>query len=545
MVASLFRRSARGEKMNRRDFLGVSVAAALAASRAGQAGQAASVADPGPGQTSLAASFDPTEKSLTELGAALQSGTATAASLTSSYLARIETLDRAGPSLNAVIATNPQALSIARDLDAERRAGRSRGPLHGIPILLKDNIETLDPLPTTAGSLALADAYHDADAPLVARLRSSGAVILGKANLSEWANFRSAHSVSGWSGVGGQTLNPYATRFNPSGSSSGPAAAAAASLCAGAIGTETDGSILQPSSCCGLVGFKPTVGVVSGAGIVPLSPRQDTAGPMTRSVLDAVLLLETIAEGRYENRPTRATLDGFRVRGLRIGVLPPSPSAHPEVLKRWTEWSRPLATEGAVLVDMESPKTFAQMGDIESTVLLWEFKAAINNYLRSLPARVASRTLADLIAFNRLHADKEMVLFGQDLFEDADKLGALTSPVYLKARDHLMTLADTNGLAHLFNKYRVDVLLAAGGGPAEPIDPVWGDRTDGGGSPSIASAAAVAGYPSVTVPAGFVRGLPVGVVLVAPRNHDGMLLQVAHAYERATLARRPPTYVSG
>ncbi len=528
--------------MNRRDFLGASAAAALAASRARAA---ASVADAPPGEASRAASFDPEEKSLTELGAALHSGAATAASLTRSYLARIQSLDRAGPCLNAVIATNPQALPIAQALDAELAAGRSRGPLHGIPILLKDNIETLDPLPTTAGSLALADAYHDADAPLVARLRAAGAVVLGKANLSEWANFRSAHSVSGWSGVGGQTLNPYATRFNPSGSSSGPAVAAAASLCAGAIGTETDGSILQPSSCCGLVGFKPTVGLVSAAGIVPLSPRQDSAGPMARSVPDAVLLLEAIAQAGYDNRPTRATLDGFRARGLRIGVLPPASSAHPEVLRRWSELSRPLASEGAVLVEVQPPKGFARMGDIESTVLLWEFKAAINDYLRRLPARVASRTLAQLIAFNRLHADQEMVSFGQDLFEAAEKLGALTSPAYLQARDHLMGLADTSGLALLFRHYRVEVLLAAGGGPAEPIDPVWGDRTDGGGSPAIASAAAVAGYPSVTVPAGFVRGLPVGVVLVAPRNHDGLLLHVAHGYERATRARRAPTYVTG
>lgn len=528
--------------MNRREFLGASVTASLAASHANEA---ALVAGAQPNEIALAEGFDPSEKSLNELGDALQTGAATAASLTFSYLARIESLDRSGPSLNAVIATNPLALSIARDLDAERRAGRNRGPLHGLPLLIKDNIETLDPLPTTAGSLALAKAYHEADAPLVARLRAAGAVILGKTNLSEWANFRSAHSVSGWSGVGGQTLNPYATRFNPSGSSSGSAAATAASLCAGAIGTETDGSVLEPSSRCGLVGFKPTVGLVSGIGVVPVTPRQDTVGPMARSVLDAALLLEAMAERGLDKRPTRESLEGFRVKGLRIGVLPPSPSAHPDAAKRWPEWHQPLAREGAVLVEIEPPKPFAQIDDAESAVLLWEFKAAINDYLRRLRGRAEVKTLTDLIAFNRAHAAQEMPFFGQDLFEDADKLGDLATPAYRQARNHLMNLADTAGLAKLVERYRVDVLLAMSGGPAELIDSIWGDRPDNGGWPSIASAAAIAGYPSLTVPAGFVHDLPVGVILVAPRYRDGTLLHVAHAYERATRARRPPTYVVG
>ena len=517
--------------MNRREFLAATAAASLISRIA--------AAEPAP-----AGEFNPEENSIAELGAALGNGATTSVSLTQAYLARIEKLDRAGPKLNSVLATNPKALSMAQELDAERRAGHVRGPLHGLPILIKDNIETLDPLPTTAGSLALAQAYHDTDAPLVGRLRAAGAVILGKTNLSEWANFRSAHSVSGWSAVGGQTLNPYATRFNPSGSSSGSAAAAAASLCAAAVGTETDGSILSPAARCGLVGFKPTVGRVSGAGVVPLSPRQDTAGPLARSTLDAAALFEAMAEGGFENPPSREDLGGFRVQGVRIGVLAPAPQAHPEAARRWAEWCQPLKAEGAVLIEVEPPKSFTQMEDAEPIVLMWEFKAAINDYLRGLAGRVGVKTLTDLIAFNRAHESEEMPYFGQDIFEDADKLGAITSPAYRQARDHLMKLADTAGLASVFEHHKVEVLLALGGGPPEPIDPVWGDRSDGGW-PTIASAAAVAGYPSLTVPAGLVRGLPVGAVFVAPRYHEGTLLKVGHAYERATRARRRPAYATG
>ena len=526
--------------MNRRKFLAVAAATSLTSRIAAATPPAAAGAD----QATAGGGFDPEEKSVAELGAALQSGAATSVSLTQAYLARIEKLDRAGPALNSVIATNPRALALAQALDAERRAGHVRGPLHGVPILIKDNIETLDPLPTTAGSLALAQAYHDTDAPLVARLRAAGAVILGKTNLSEWANFRSAHSVSGWSAVGGQTLNPYATRFNPSGSSSGSAAAAAASLCAAAVGTETDGSILSPAARCGLVGFKPTVGRVSGVGVVPLSPRQDTAGPLARSTLDAAALFEAMAEPGFENPPAATDLEGFRVQGVRIGLLAPSPQAHPEAARRWAEWYQPLQSEGAVLIEVEPPKSFTPLEDAEPIVLMWEFKAAINDYLQRLGGRVEVKTLADLIAFNRAHELKEMPLFGQDIFEDADKLGAITGPAYRQAREHLMKLADTQGLASLFEHHKVEVLLALGGGPPEPIDPVWGDRSDGGW-PTIASAAAVAGYPSLTVPAGLVRGLPVGAVFVAPRYHEGTLLKIGHAYERATRARRAPTYAAG
>ena len=530
--------------MKRRDFLGHTGVASLTLGLAGST-SAADSAQPSADETRLAANVDVVEKSFTELAAACAAGFASSASLTLAYLARIESLDRKGPTLRSVIATNPNALASARALDEERRAGRVRGPLHGLPILVKDNIETLDPLPTTAGSLALATARHDADAPLAARLRAAGAVVLGKANMSEWANFRSVHSVSGWSGVGGQTRNPYDVRRNPSGSSAGPAAAAAASLCAGAIGTETDGSVLAPASICGLVGMKPTHGLVSGVGVVPISPRQDTAGPMTRTVTDAALLLGAIAERPLDMAATPASLDGFRARGLRIGVLAPSASAHREVVGAWEDWQRVLKAEGATMVDIKEPKSLTTVADDEFGVLLWEFKAAINAYLGRVRGKVSVSTLADLIEFNRRHAGEEMPIFGQDLFEQAETKGDLRSPAYLKARASLDRAADRDGLTALFSRFKVDVLMAPGNGPAELIEPVWGDHYENsGGWPAIGSAAAIAGYPSLTVPAGFIRELPVGVIFVAPRQRDGFLLHVGHAYERAARARRAPAYSS-
>lgn len=530
--------------MRRRDFLGNTGWAALGLALHERAGAAA--AEPTEAENRLAAGLDPVEQSFAELSAAISAGTTSSAALTLAYLARIEAIDRRGPALRSVIATNPDALGMARALDAERLAGRSRGPLHGLPILIKDNIETLDPLPTTAGSLALAGARHAADAPLAARLRAAGAVVLGKANLSEWANFRSVHSVSGWSGVGGQTRNPYAVRRNPSGSSAGPAAAAAASLCAGAIGTETDGSVLAPASICGLVGMKPTLGLVSGVGVVPISPRQDTAGPMTRSVTDAALLLSAIAERPLDLAATPESLRDFSVRGLKVGLLPPPASAHLEVVRAWADWQKVLAADGAVLVDLKEPKPLSTVGDDEFGVLLWEFKDAINAYLTRVRGTATVRTLADLIEFNRRHAAEEMPLFGQDLFEQAEQKGTLRDPAYLKARGALDRAADADGLARLFANGKVDVLLAPGNGPAELIEPVWGDHYENsGGWPAIGSAAAIAGYPSITVPAGFVRDLPVGVIFVAPRSRDGFLLHVAYAYERATRARRAPLYRDG
>jgi amidase len=497
--------------MNRRRFLHGASALSLASAVASSSRAFAT-------ETLAAASaFDPTEASVATLQQAMAAGRLTAAALTTAYLERIARLDVAGPALNSVLARNPAALDAARTLDAERQAGTLRGPLHGIPLLLKDNIESLDPMPTTAGSRALAESFHATDAPLVARLRAAGAIVLGKTNLSEWANFRSSHSVSGWSGVGGQTKNAYGQHRNPSGSSSGSAAATAASFCAAAIGSETSGSILAPSSLQGLVGLKPTWGLISGAGIVPLSPRQDTAGYG--------------AQG--------PDLETFRLQGVRIGVMPVPKGAHPEVAALYRSARDVFAREGAVLIDLESPHSLDEASEAELEGLLYDFKDAINRYLLRLdPARIRSRSLADLIAFNT--ADRvELSVFGQDLFEQAEAHGPLTDKAYLKTLRTLRRCADTEGLAALFSRSRTELLLAPGNGPAAPIDNVWGDRGDDGWPP-IASGAAIAGYPSITVPAGLIRNLPVGIVLVAPRFQDGLLLQGARAFERAAALRVPP-----
>jgi len=511
--------------MNRREFVeAIGAATTLAAAEA---------------LAAAPAEFDPAEKTIAELSAAQAQGRASAESLTQGYLRRIERYDRRGPALRAVLAVNPQALAAARALDVERRAGRVRGPLHGIPLLIKDNVETRDPLPTTAGSLALAAARHATDAPVAAQLRAAGAVILGKANLSEWANFRSTRSVSGWSGVGGQTRCPYDPARNPSGSSAGPAAGAAASLCAAAIGSETDGSILAPASINGLVGLKPTVGLVSGVGVVPITTRQDTTGPMTRTVADAALLASLMAQpgARWDGVTALDTLP----RGLRLGVLPPPDSAHPDVLRQLPDWLKVLQGAGLTLVDVAAPAAWATLSDDELEVLLYDFKADINAYLARFNGVLPVRTLADLIEFNRRHADAEMPFFGQELFEQAQAKGTRTEPAYAKALQHVQQAADTHGLAALFTQHRLDALVAPGNGPAELIDHVWGDRHENsGGWPSMCSAAAVAGFPSLTVPAGFVAGLPVGIHFVAPRFREGRLLQIGGAFERARNARRPP-----
>jgi amidase len=485
-------------------------------------------------------SFDPTEQSIASLQRALSSGALTAEALTEAYLWRIARFDQHGPEHRSVLALNPHALNAARALDAERAAGKVRGPLHGIPILVKDNIETKDPVATTAGSYALAGSRRTVDAPLIARLRAAGVIVLGKANLSEWANFRSIRSCSGWSGIGGQARNAYARERNPSGSSAGSGVAAAASFCAGAIGTETNGSILSPSSLNGLVGLKPTVGVVSGKGVVPISPRQDTAGPMCRTVADAALIASAMAERPLGFGAHGSDIESFRLSGVRIGVMPMPKEAHPDTERLFADARLVMEHEGAVTVDLKSPPAFDDMDDPEFETLLYEFKAAINAYLAGLDrSQVESRTLTDLIAFNRAHADQELVIFGQEIFEMAEMKGPLSDADYQKALATLGRTADTEGLASLLGQQGVEVLIAPSNGPAELIDPVWGDRR-GGGWPAIAGAAAIAGYPSLTVPAGVVSGLPVGVTLVTRRNQDGLLLQVARAYERAANARVPP-----
>jgi amidase len=484
--------------------------------------------------------FDPAERSIASLQRALVAGTVTSEGLTAAYLHRIARFDQHGPGYRSVLAINPNALKDARALDSERKSGKLRGPLHGIPILVKDNIETQDPVATTAGSYALARSFRPADAPLVARLRSAGAILLGKANLSEWANFRSTRSCSGWSGIGGQVGNAYDPARNPSGSSAGSGVAAAASFCAAAIGTETNGSILSPSSVNGLVGLKPTVGVVSGKGVVPISRRQDTAGPMCRTVGDAAILAAVIAERPLGFGAHGTDVEAFRLRGVRLGLMPVPQGAHPDTARLFADARAALAQEGAVTVDLKPPKAFEEMGDAQLDVLLYEFKDAINAYLATLdPSQVDCKTLADLIAFNKAHADQELIVFGQEIFEMAEAKGPLSDDAYLKALDTLKRTADVEGLAALLGQQGVEVLVGPSNGPADLIDPVWGDRR-GGGSSQIASAAAIAGYPSLTVPAGLVSGLPVGITLVTGRNQDGLLLQVARAYERAANARIPP-----
>jgi len=512
--------------MDRRDFVTGAGVLSLAIANSKRAG-------------AVERSFEPTEMSIGALQAAMVSGAASAEVLTAAYLARIARYDQHGPEHRSVLAVNPKALADARALDRERAAGKARGPLHGIPIFLKDNIESSDPVPTTAGSYALEHSMRS-DAPLAARLRDAGAVILGKTNLSEWANFRSTRSCSGWSGIGGQVRNAYARDRNPAGSSAGSGVATAASFCAGAIGTETNGSILSPSSMNSLVGFKPTVGLVSGKGVVPISPRQDTAGPMCRCVADAAILASIIGERALGYGSYGASLEDFRLHGVRIGVMPPPSGLHPGAHRLFTDARTVIEKEGATLIDLKVPEAFVEIEKYSLNALLYEFKAAINEYLAGLnPTQVQCRSLADLIAFNQEHKDRELPIFGQEIFEMAEECGPLSDEKYQKGRASLDRAVDTNGLLTLLEQQSVVVLMAPGNGPAELIDPVWGDRR-GGGGPQIAGAAAIAGYPSITVPAGLTNGLPVGVTFVGRRNQDGLLLQVAHAFERAANARVPP-----
>lgn len=482
------------------------------------------------------------EAGIGELQAAMERGETSSHALVQAYLARIVALDRNGPRLNAYLEVNPRARAEAAQMDAERRAGRVRGPLHGIPLVLKDNIDAT-PMTTSAGSLALAGLRPDSDAFLVQRLRQAGAVILGKANMSEWANFRSSHSISGWSSRGGQTRNPYALDHSPCGSSSGTAVAVAANLAVAGVGTETDGSILCPAAVNGLVGLKPTVGLVSREGILPLSHSQDTAGPMARSVEDAALLLAAMA-GRDRADPAtlaNATLTTFdyaghlresRLQGVRIGLLRESMDISPQVAAATERAVAVLREAGATVVDARIP-TEGQWDADELEVLLHEFKADVERYLQQRQAPV--RTLDGLIAYNREHARQTMPLFGQELFEQAATRGDLASPAYIAARMRARRLAGADGIDAALREHHLDVLVAPTTGTAWPIDPT-GDPAIGGSY----SAAAVAGYPSLTVPMGQSGGLPLGLSFIGPAWSETRLLQVGYAYEQLTRARRPP-----
>jgi amidase len=481
------------------------------------------------------AAFDVEEKTIAQLQDALARGEATAQGLVAAYLDRIDARDRRGPSLRSVVEVNPEAAAIAAALDDERRNGHLRGPLHGIPILVKDNIDTGDRMQTTAGSLALLGAPAPRDAAVVARLRAAGAVILGKTNLSEWANFRSTHATSGWSARGGQTRNPYALDRNPCGSSSGSGAATAASLCAAAVGTETDGSIVCPSSSCGLVGVKPTLGLVGGRGIVPIAHSQDTAGPMARSVADAAVLLGAMAESPHDYMSALVP-DGLR--GARIGVVRKFFGFNDHVERVMKEALDALKQAGAVLVDPADMPTAGRYDEGEYEVLLYEFKEDIADYLATRPG-IEPRALADLIRFNEAHRDREMPWFGQEIFLQAQEKGPLTSRAYRKALARNHRLSRDEGIDAVLRRHRLDALVAPTAGPPFTTDLLNGNHVSGGSS----SPAAVAGYPHVTVPAGQVAGLPVGLSFFAGAGSEPTLLRYAYAFEQATRARKPPAFL--
>jgi len=495
-----------------------------------------------------ARTFEVTGKSIAELAAAQEQGRITSLQLVDAYLARIARIDRAGPALRSVLALNPQARAQARALDRERAAGHIRGPLHGIPLLIKDNIETADPMATTAGSLALAGNRGGRDSPLVARLRAAGAVILGKTNLSEWANIRSTSSVSGWSAVGGQTRNPYALDRSACGSSSGSGAAVAASLAAAAIGTETDGSITCPSSMNGLVGIKPTVGLVPRTYVVPISHSQDTPGPIAHTVADAALLLQVMSGPDAQDAASRDAAShvpnatdinaGASLAGLRIGLMP-APTALPGVQALLAAAARRLTAAGATVVEVEPPAEGDKLGDYELTVMLTELKAGLNSYLATTPAAVTTRTLADVIAFDRAHAAQEMPIFGQELFERAQATGGLQDAGYLKARAESLRIAGPDGLDKIFAAHKLQALIAFTEGPAMPIDPVNGDSLNSSGPGNLP---AIAGYPHLTVPMGLVKGLPVGLSVIGPAWSDTQVLQIGAACERLLGPVAPPRY---
>jgi amidase len=471
----------------------------------------------------------------------------TSHSLTSQYLARIRNIDKAGPRLNAIIEINPEALKIAREMDRERLLRKVRGPLHGIPVLLKDNIATADRMSTTAGSLALAGVRAARDAHVVAQLRAAGAVIIGKTNLSEWANMRSNHSVSGWSGRGGLTRNPYSLDRNCSGSSSGSGAAIAAGLATLAVGTETDGSIVSPASICGLVGIKPTLGLVSRSGIVPIAHSQDTAGPMARSVADAALMLAAMA-GSDPSDPVSAgaasqatdyasALRGDSLQGKRLGVARNFFGQNPDVDAEITLALKVLEAQGAQLVDVEVPNV-GKYDNTETEVLLYEFKADLAAYLTEYAPGAPVQTMADVIAFNQHHADKELPHFGQEYLERAQAKGGLDEQAYLDALANNRRYAREEGIDQVMREHKLDALVAPTGGPAWLTDFINGDHYGG----SFSSPAAVAGYPHVTVPAGYVHGLPVGLSFVGGSYQEASLIGMAYAYEQATRHRRPPQF---
>ncbi|HEX6896511.1 MAG TPA: amidase [Bryobacteraceae bacterium] len=502
-------------------------------------------------QAASAQSFDLEEITLAGLEQGFRSGRFTSRAVTQWYLSRIQSLDKSGPSVNAVIELNPEALAIADALDRERVSKGPRGPLHGVPVLIKDNIDTADRMMTTAGSLALAGSIAARDSFVAAKLRASGAVILGKTNLSEWANFRSTHAVSGWSGRGGLTHNPYALDRNPSGSSSGSGAGTSANFCAVAVGTETDGSVTAPSSVSCLVGIKPTVGLISRSGIIPISHSQDTAGPLARTVRDAAALLSALAgvdprdpatgpsSGKAQPDYTKF-LDARGLKGARLGIERKFFGGNAATDRIMEECLALMKREGAELIDPAILPSHGTYDDDEFQVLLYEFKAGLNAYLAGLSSKVRARSLADLIAFNREHRSQEMPYFEQEIFEKAQEKGPLTDRAYLDARARCVKLSREQGIDALISKYKLDAIVAPTMLPAPLNDLVLGDAN----WPSCTTPAAVAGYPHITVPGGFVRGLPVGISFFGPAWSEPALLKIAFAFEQASKVRKPPRFAA-
>ncbi|MFM8932361.1 MAG: amidase [Gemmataceae bacterium] len=495
------------------------------------------------------------EKDLSTLAEELASGKVTSRQLVQAYLDRIEAIDRKGPALNSVIEINPDALSIADQLDTERKKKGPRGPLHGLPILIKDNIDTADKMATTAGSLALVGSRPSRDAWLVERLRKAGALILGKTNLSEWANARGNRSTSGWSGRGGLTKNPHVLDRNPSGSSSGSAVAVAASLCAGAVGTETDGSILSPAAHNGVVGLKPTVGMVSRSGIIPIAHSQDTAGPMARTVRDAALLLGGMAgidpaekAELIAQRPPELQFD-FTARmkpgvlkGVRLGVAKPYLNFHDQVDPILAKSFQVLREQGAVLVEINDLPKGRTWSSAEVTVLHYEMKAGLEAYLASLGPGAPVKTVEDILAFNRKNADRELQHFGQEFLETVASKGGLDSVEYKKALAQCRRVARENGIDRAMDKLALDAIVGPCSGPAGLTNLASGDSSSGGYD--MISLAAVAGYPSISVPAGNDKGLPVAIMFVGKPWSEVNLLGIAYGFEQATKARRAPRYLN-
>jgi amidase len=542
--------------MDRRNFVRVGTIAGALALRGSPSAAEAMVAN---GELEPARAKDPfrvapfelEEATLAELQSWMASGRMSSHSITQQYLDRINELDRRGPTLRHVIETNPDALSIAEGLDRERKAGRVRGPLHGIPILLKDNIDTADRMTTTAGSYALAGSIPLQDATIASKLRTAGAVLLGKANLSEWANFRSSHASSGWSGRGGQAKNPYVLDRNPCGSSSGSAAGVSANLSALAIGTETDGSIVCPSSANGIVGIKPTLGLVSRAGIIPIAHSQDTAGPMARTVRDAAILLGVLtgadprdvatSSGGARNRiDYTSSLDANGLRGARIGVARAKFFGYSDVTDKLIDAAIDvMKAQGAVIVDPANIETAGKFDDSEFDVLLYEFKADLNSYLASLGPKAPAKTLKDIIDYNEAHRDQEMPYFGQEIMIQAQAKGPLTEKKYLDELANDLKMSRTDGIDATMDKYKLDAIVAPTSNPAWTTDLINGDHFSGASS----TPAAVAGYPNINVPAGFSHGLPVGISFFGRAYSEPTLIKLAYSYEQATKHRRAPRFI--